>query len=408
MAVVLAYTSPALGHLLPLVPILIELRERGHDVHLRTLAGQVERMNDLGFRTDAIDPGIEAVVHDDYAAKGAKAGLAAAARVFADRGALDAPDMREAMDQVQPDAVIVDVNSWGAGFTLEAADTPWATFSPYIPALTSPGTPPFGPGLRPMVGPLGRWRDALARRLVLGAIEQSMLPRLNGLRTDLGLETVATVEEFLRKSTIMFVTTAKPFEYDVTDWGPDVVMIGVTAWEPSIEHSHSLPDDGPVVLVTTSSEFQDDGVLARTALAALQHEPVRVVVTMPAGVPDDLVVPPNATVVEFASHAALLEHAVAAVTHGGMGATQKALAHGVPVCVVPFGRDQLEVARRAEVAGAGVRLSPRRLSEPNLRAAVRTAMTMSDGAKRVAQGYVDAGGAETAADALEARLLAKA
>jgi UDP:flavonoid glycosyltransferase YjiC (YdhE family) len=44
-----------------------------------------------------------------------------------------------------------------------------------------------------------------------------------------------------------------------------------------------------------------------------------------------------------------------------MGSTQKALAHGVPVCVVPFGRDQLEVARRVEVAEAGTRLSARRL-----------------------------------------------
>ena len=34
---------------------------------------------------------------------------------------------------------------------------------------------------------------------------------------------------------------------------------------------------------------------------------------------------------------------------GGAGATQKALASGVPVCVVPFGCDQLEVARRVEV-----------------------------------------------------------
>jgi UDP:flavonoid glycosyltransferase YjiC (YdhE family) len=49
----------------------------------------------------------------------------------------------------------------------------------------------------------------------------------------------------------------------------------------------------------------------------------------------------------------VLDRAACAVTHGGMGATQKALAHGVPVCVVPFGRDQLEVARRVRTAGAG-------------------------------------------------------
>jgi hypothetical protein len=52
----------------------------------------------------------------------------------------------------------------------------------------------------------------------------------------------------------------------------------------------------------------------------------------------------------FVPHGPLLERAVCAMTHGGMGATQKALVHGVPVCVVPFGRDRLEVARRVEVA----------------------------------------------------------
>jgi hypothetical protein len=46
---------------------------------------------------------------------------------------------------------------------------------------------------------------------------------------------------------------------------------------------------------------------------------------------------------------------------------QKALARGVPVCAVPFGRDQLEVARRVEVAGAGTRLPASRLSPDHLR-----------------------------------------
>jgi hypothetical protein len=35
-----------------------------------------------------------------------------------------------------------------------------------------------------------------------------------------------------------------------------------------------------------------------------------------------------------------------------MGAIQKALARGVPVCVVPHGHDHLEVVRRVEVRGA--------------------------------------------------------
>lgn len=41
------------------------------------------------------------------------------------------------------------------------------------------------------------------------------------------------------------------------------------------------------------------------------------------------------------------------------------------VCVVPFGRDQLEVARHVEVAGAGSRLPASRLRPDRLRQAVK-------------------------------------
>ena len=83
-----------------------------------------------------------------------------------------------------------------------------------------------------------------------------------------------------------------------------------------------------------------------------------------------------------------------------MGATQKALARGVPVCAVPFGRDQFEVARRVEHAGAGTRLPAKRLNPERLRAAVTSAMRCHDGARRIADAYRAAGGAARAADEL--------
>jgi UDP:flavonoid glycosyltransferase YjiC (YdhE family) len=74
----------------------------------------------------------------------------------------------------------------------------------------------------------------------------------------------------------------------------------------------------------------------------------------------------------------------------------------VPVVAVPFGRDQPEVARRVEVAGAGVRLLPlARLTGACLREAVQQAMSRRDGARRIAEAFATAGG-PTAADALEA------
>ncbi len=104
----------------------------------------------------------------------------------------------------------------------------------------------------------------------------------------------------------------------------------------------------------------------------------------------------------FVAHEPILERAVCVVCHGGMGITQKALAAGVPVVVVPFGRDQLETARRVELARAGVRLSPRRLTPERLARAVRAATAMREGAQRVSRAYAAAGGAGAAADAIEA------
>jgi MGT family glycosyltransferase len=177
--------------------------------------------------------------------------------------------------------------------------------------------------------------------------------------------------------------------------------------EPQSIPSWLADIDRPVVLVTTSSIRQADSRLGATALEALADLPVHTVVTFPAGIPEGLTVPPNATVRRFVAHGPLLDRAVCAVTHGGMGATVRALARGVPVCVVPFGRDQPEVAMRVEVAGCGTRLPARRLTPGRLRAAVQQAMTMTEGARRVAAGFAGTGGVARGADLIEQRLLSR-
>ena len=137
----------------------------------------------------------------------------------------------------------------------------------------------------------------------------------------------------------------------------------------------------------------------------MADEAVHVVATLPAGQPDEVTTAPNATVCRFVPHGVILDRAVCAMTHGGMGATQKALAHGVPVCVVAYGRDQLEVARAVEVAQCGTRLPAKKLSAERLRTKVRQAMTMTDGATRVAAGFAATGGVTHGADLFEQRVL---
>jgi MGT family glycosyltransferase len=204
------------------------------------------------------------------------------------------------------------------------------------------------------------------------------------------------------RAPLMLYMTAVPFEYPRSDWPPSVRMVGPGVWDPPARPPSWLEEiSRPLVLVTCSTEFQNDGKLVRAALEGLAGEDVEVVVTTAGVDPSSFTPPPNARVERFVPHRPVLERAACVICHGGMGITQKALAAGVPVCVVPFGRDQFDVARHVEVAGAGTRLPASRLRPDRLRAAVREAITKQAGAERIASAFAAAGNPRAAVDALE-------
>jgi MGT family glycosyltransferase len=405
MARILAYQTPAMGHFFPISVLLTELRNRGHDVALRTLAAGVEAGLGMGFATAPVDPRIEAMPLDDAGAATPDEALSRVIGVFARRAQYEIPDLTKAIDDVRPDVLILDPNCWGAFAVAEASGLPWASFWAFLPYLRSQGVPPWGPGLRPWPGLVGRLRNALLRRKFT-ALDAWVGP-LNVVRAQLGLSPLTSVDDYARRPPLMLVATAQPFDYPHPDWDDSIQMIGSCSYDPapSGEPAWLARIDRPIVLVSTSSENQGDVGLARVALAALAHDPVHVVATFPAGVPADLRAPANATVCEFVPHSLVLGRAACAITHGGMGVTQKALARGVPVCVVPYGRDQFEVARRVEVAKCGTWLLAKDLTAHRMRDKVLKAMTMTEGARRVAAGYVATGGAAHGACLIEERLL---
>jgi MGT family glycosyltransferase len=407
MSNILAYTSPALGNLSPMCALLGELVQRGHHVDVRTLATGVPVARSIGCVAEPIDSRIEAIEMTDWKAKRGAPALKVAFGVFAQRAALEVDDLRAAIAASHPDAVLVDANCWGAAVAAEASGVPWLAFWPYFPFLRSPGIPPFGPGLRPWPGVAGRIRDRLLDPVVTGQLTTLMLRPVNALRSEMGLPPADSVDDLLRRAPLMLVASSAPFDYPRSDAAGRLHMIGPCEFDPSPAGDAAWLDDveGPLVLVTMSSERQGDVALGVTAIAALADEPVHVVATFPAGVPPGIVLPANASAVEFVSHAAVLGRAVCAVTHGGMGGTQKALARGVPVCVVPHGRDQFEVARRVEVARCGTWLPPRRLTASRLKAKALQAISMTEGARRVAEGFVATGGVRRGADVVESRLL---
>jgi MGT family glycosyltransferase len=399
---ILVYTSPARGHLFPITPTILELAARGHEVSVRTLASEADLLSEQGIDMKPIDARIEALEHHDYLAKSPPAKLKRGLGTFVDRAPIEIEDLDAAIAAEQPELLLIDAMCWGAAAAAEVWGGPWAQWFPYPMPLGSRDVPPFGPGLKPAEGPFGRARDRLLRPILTRQFTNAFLPGLNEVRSAAGAREFNSADELFTSPPLTLYMTAEPFEYARSDWPDQIQSIGPCPWDPPADAPEWLDEiDRPLVLVSTSSEFQDDGKLVEIALEALKDEDVFVVATLPAS-STPVQVPANACVERFVPHAPILQRAACAVTHGGAGATQKALAAGVPVCTVPFGRDQFEVARRVEQSGGGTRLPSNRLNAARLRESVRAARSMKEGAERVARGFASAGGATRAADLVEA------
>jgi MGT family glycosyltransferase len=401
MARVLVYTTPGPGNIYPVVPTLLELAARGHELHVRTRDTEAERLRSLGLDATAIDPRIHEIEIDDYRGRSQIDASMRLLRAIAARGKIEIETVEAAVEEFRPEVLLIDATAQGAGYAAEASGLPWAQYCPFPPAIRSVDAPPYGLGVRPASGFAGHVRDRLLNWLGERLLAGQLRP-LNELRAGLGLPPLDAFDEQYKRSDRFILFTAEPFEYPRSDWPENVRLVGPGIWGPQEQTPAWLAaETRPIVLVTASTEFQADEKLIATSLDALAAEPVAVIATTAAHDPARFTPPANARVERFLAHDPIIERAVCVISHGGQGTTQKALAAGVPVCVVPFCRDQFEVARRVEVADAGVRLSPRRLNPGRLRRSVRDAISKRPGAERVSRSFAAAGGAAAAAEAVE-------
>lgn len=402
----LVYTAPGSGHVYPLIPTLLELRERGHELVVFAEESTLETLRGLGFGAAAVHPEIEKREDDTWKAVTPIGAMRRSVAMYVDRARHEVADMQDAIAKWRPDVIALDNNCWGAAAVAQASGLPWAQLATFLLPLTTPDAPPFGLGLRPAAGWPGRLRDGILRQ---SALPLFAAPKaVNKLRRDLGLPTVKHVPDLYMTAPLILSYTAQPLEYPRPLLPSSVHFVGPSSWDPASDTDEpewlaSL--NRPVVLVTVSTVFQDDAKLIQAALDALADEPYDVVVTTASIDPARFNAPANAHLHRFVPHSLVLRKAAAVVCHGGMGITQKSLLAGVPVCIVPFGRDQLEVARRVELAGAGTRVPSGRLNPRRLREAVRQAVGKKPQAVRVAEQLRAAGGAQAAADEL-AKLVA--
>jgi len=402
MSTILAYTHPSAGHAFPLIPGLTELAARGHRVELVTAPSVIDTLGGTGIGTHPVADDVLAVRVADYEGKTGSTRLRKALAETTRRGLAEITDLRRHVERCRPDVLLIDTIAYGAQVAARASGLPWALIQPSLLSMPGSGIPPYGLGLAPMAGPLGRVRDRMGWRVVERLYAKALLPGVNELRVGAGLPPLTSPLQLFDEPDQVTVLVGEPLEYRRTDLPAHVRIVGGTSWDPDSQVPGWLDEPGdPWVLVSCSTEYQADEALARSAVAALRDEPVRVVITLADAFDSAHLIPaPNVRVERFVSHGPVLARTSAVVCPAGMGLTQKAVAAGVPVVAVPFGRDQPEVARRVVQAGAGVRLPARKLRADRLRSAVLRAMAMQPAVRQIGRDLTAAGGAARFADAI--------
>jgi MGT family glycosyltransferase len=294
-----------------------------------------------------------------------------------------AHDVSEAINRHRPDAVICSMFCVGGMVAAEAAGIPFVALFANVYPLPADGLPPFGTGLRPARGPLGRSRDRVLNRVTEYLWDASGLSQLNALRRQYGLAPVSHTLDQVRSARRQLVQTSADFDFP---WRlpASVHYVGPVLDDPVWAQTSWMPPAGdtPLVLVALSSTFQDQVGCLQRVLDALATLAIRgVMTTGPAVDATELHPPANVAILERAPHQHILRHAALLVTHGGHGTAMKGLAAGVPMVLLPHGRDQGDTATRVTMRGEGIAL---KRTAPSSTIAAEVRRVLQNGSYRTA------------------------
>lgn len=402
MAHFLFTAMPVEGHSATQIPIMTELRRAGHDVVWLAGARYAERAAAAGLRHVPLDLSTDFSLYSDVfdvrPDLREKSGVALLKVVFREVFLGDAAhqvrELESVLETFPADVIVTSGPQFGPVVLAERSGIPLAAIGDGPYAAQSDATPPFGPGLRPWPGAIGRMRHRALNRMVrawFGDVQDTWV----AVRREHGLGAPDPwVFDALVAADLILQGTVPGFEYP-RPFPPSVRFVGAHSAQPALGWEEppwwgDLDDGRPVVHLTQGTVRADPTELILPAIDALAGEDVLVVVT--AGPIDAEALgplPTNVRVSPYVPYAELLRHASVFLTNGGYIGTNLALSHGVPIVQVGSTEEKSEIGAR--VAHLGVGHAFKRLpSGRRLRAAVRSCIdddALRDHVRRLADDF---------------------
>lgn len=389
MTSILLTATPVHGHVTPLLAVAASLVAAGDRV--RFLTGSRYREQVLATGADFLPLPAEADYDDrdmDAAFPGRR-GLKGPAgirydmiEIFLKPVPAQLRAVREAIAAEPTDAILAESMFAGAAVLsgLPRSQRPLLVNLGILPlALKHPDVAPYGLGVKPIRGPLGRLRNAV----LTTAAERGVFAPVQRFADEIcRAETGKSLSRFFLDwpagADLLVQFTVPEFEYERPGMPDTVRFVGPVS--RSRASTVPLPEwwgdlEGRrVVHVTQGTVANSDWSLVESATAALAGEDAIVVVST-GGKPVDSLpgpLPANARVASFLPYDRLLPITDVLVTNGGYGGVHYALEHGVPIVVAGRTEDKAEVSARIAWSGVGIDLRTDTPTPAQVGKAVRT------------------------------------
>jgi MGT family glycosyltransferase len=345
------------GNLNPLLTAGRQLRQRGHRVRI---------MADPAMRDE-----VAAAEFDFVTWRRAPTGPDADPTDFTDldtwfRRAVSNPaadyaaDIRDEIGNASTDAVLTIDMLFGAVLGAEAADVPVAMLSPHVSLRPLAGVPPASSGLAAPKTPQEKIEVEAASEYIREFFN-AFLPSFNAVCARLGLPPLSHTMDLFDRPARVLLAMSRAFDFQAEMLPANLRYIGPLLDQPSWSEAWRAPwsTSRPRVLIAGSTGAQGQGELVQKIIHAMGQLEVEAVATAGPNLDvNSLQAPGNVHLLRSAPHDTVMQEVSLVISQGGHGTVNRALVNGVPLLILPNGRDQGDNAARVESKGAGLRLPP--------------------------------------------------
>jgi MGT family glycosyltransferase len=412
---ILFASTPATGHLNPLLAITRILLAEGHDITFLTGSAFRARVESIGAKFVSLPAGADFDLREIHSVapelKDIPPGFewfrVALKRIFIDAIAAQHRGLLQAVREYQADVIVGDDMFFGVLPMLLGAQSkrpPIALCGTSFLHQTREDCAPNFLGLPPAKTEEQRREYATIAREYDEAVDQPALLHLNEVLANFGVGPVSVplFHSVVELADAYFQLSVPSFEFP-RQIPPSVHFVGtpplIPGQAPLPPWADELDGSRKIVLVTqgTVANHNFDLLIAPT-LAALADEPDVLVLATAGGRPVEAipgVVPSNARVASYLPFEWLLPRVNVLVTNGGYGSVNQAMSFGIPLVTAGMTEDKADVNARVAWSGVGINLATNEPTQEALRDAVRTVLDRPAYRMRASQMAAEFAGIDT-------------